>query len=113
MLLLDRYKPHLHYNFVNFCWKHKIIPYILSPHSTHLMQPLNIIVFQQVKHYHRKAIDKAVMLGATRFPVVEFFEAYSYVREQVFKRDIIISVFEKTGIYPYNPNKIVIPIREK
>ena len=77
------------------------------------MQPLNIIVFQQVKHYHRKAINKNVMLGATRFPVVEFFEIYNYIREQAFKRDTIISAFEKTGIYLYNPNKIVIPIREK
>ncbi len=77
------------------------------------MQPLDITIFQQVKHYHRKIINKAVILEITRFPVVEFFETYSYIREQAFKRDTIISAFEKTGIYPYNPNKIVIPIREK
>jgi hypothetical protein len=58
------------------------------------MQPLDVAYFQPVKHYHRKAIDKAVRLGATKFPLVEFFSAFEHIRAQVFKREIIMSAFE-------------------
>jgi len=77
MLISDGHKSHEHYDFIEYCWKHYIIPYPLPPHTTHLMQPLDVACFQPLKHYHRLAIDKAVMLGATKFPLVEFFSIYS------------------------------------
>jgi hypothetical protein len=44
------------------------------------MQPLNVVYFQPVKHYYRKIIDKAVRLGAIKFPLMEFFSAFEYIR---------------------------------
>jgi hypothetical protein len=58
------------------------------------MQFLDVAYFQPVKYYHRKAIDEAVRLGAIKFPLVEFFSAFGYIRAQVFKRETIILVFE-------------------
>jgi len=108
VLLSDRYGAHVHYDFVDYCWNNHIIPYSLPPYSTHLMQPLDVTCFQPVKHYHRKAIDKAVRLDATKFPVIEFFSAFEYIREQSFKRETIISAFEQSGIYPLNAEKVVL-----
>jgi hypothetical protein len=58
------------------------------------MQSLDIVYFQPVKYYHRKVIDEAIRLGATKFPLVEFFLAFGYIRAQAFKRETIISAFE-------------------
>jgi hypothetical protein len=66
------------------------------------MQPLNVACFQPVKHYHRKAIDHTVMLGATGFPVVEFFCIFKHIRKQAVKAETIKSAFRETGIYPIN-----------
>jgi hypothetical protein len=44
------------------------------------MQPFDVVYFQPVKHYYRKAIDKAVCLGVIKFPLVEFFSAFEYIR---------------------------------
>jgi hypothetical protein len=77
------------------------------------MQSLDIAYFQPVKHYHRKAINEAVRLGATKFPLVEFFSAFGYIRAQAFKRETIISAFEQTGIYPLNTEKVIGPLRAK
>jgi hypothetical protein len=44
------------------------------------MQSFDVVYFQFVKHYHRKAINKAVRLGAIKFPLVEFFSAFEYIR---------------------------------
>jgi hypothetical protein len=94
ILLSDEYKSHLYHDFIEYCWEYKIIPFNLLPYSTHLMQFFDVIYFQFVKHYYRKIIDKAVRLGAIKFPLVEFFSAFKYIRAQAFKREIIISVFE-------------------
>ena len=103
----------MHYDFVDYCWSHKIIPYSLPPHSTHLMQPLDVVCFQPLKHYHRKAIDNAIMHEATTFPVVEFLTVFKHIRDQAFKLETVKSSFRETGIVPLNAAKVVGPLREK
>jgi hypothetical protein len=71
------------------------------------MQSFNVVYFQSVKHYHRKAIDEAVRLGVIKFPLIEFFSTFEYIRAQIFKRETIILVFEWTGIYSLNTQKVV------
>jgi hypothetical protein len=58
------------------------------------MQFFDVTYFQSVKHYYRKTIDEAVRLDAIKFPLVKFFSTFEYIRAQIFKREIIISVFE-------------------
>ena len=75
------------------------------------MQPLDVACFQPVKHYHRQVIDRMVRLGTTTFPVVEFFNAFEYIRSQAFKPETVRSAFERTGIYPINASKVVASLR--
>ena len=50
MLIIDRYSSHLTYKFVNYCWAYNIVPFLLPAYTTHLLQPLDISVFQSYKH---------------------------------------------------------------
>jgi hypothetical protein len=52
MLIMDGYKLHLTIEFVDYCYQPdvKISLFLLPPHSTHILQPLNIGVFQSFKH---------------------------------------------------------------
>jgi hypothetical protein len=77
------------------------------------MQPFNVTYFQPVKYYYRKTIDETVRLDATKFPLIEFFSTFEYIRAQIFKRETIISVFEQIGIYLLNTEKVVKPLRAK
>ncbi|KAI0994129.1 hypothetical protein K3495_g14054 [Podosphaera aphanis] len=52
MLVMDGHGSHVTLEFVDYCHNNKILPFLLPPHSTHLLQPLDIGVFQQYKHYH-------------------------------------------------------------
>ena len=45
LLIINRYSSHINMAFINKCWELRIILVILSPHSTHRLQPLNIILF--------------------------------------------------------------------
>jgi len=52
MLVFDGHGSHLTDEFTYYCWEHDIIPFRLLSHSTHLLQPLDIGVFQPFKHWH-------------------------------------------------------------
>jgi DDE superfamily endonuclease len=54
MLVMDGYGLHLTIEFVDYCYKPnvKISVFLLLAHSTHLLQPLDIRVFQSFKHYY-------------------------------------------------------------
>ena len=59
LLLFDGYESHGTREFLEYCEKKKIIPFCLPPHTTHLLQPLDVVLFQPYKHYHAEAIDAA------------------------------------------------------
>ena len=50
----------------------KIILLRLPPHSTHFLQPLDVVIFQQWKHWHAEAIDHAVRHGIGDFDCQTF-----------------------------------------
>jgi len=113
LLLLDGYGSHCTKQFLDFCDKKNIIPFCLPSHTTHLLQPLDVVVFQPLKHYHAEAIEQATRTGCSDFNKIEFLAAIGSIREKAFKRSTIISAFKKTGLIPYNPCIVLSKLRER
>jgi hypothetical protein len=65
LLLLDGHGSHMTSKSIDYCDKNNIIPYCLPHHSTHLMQPLDLVVFSPYKHWHQEAINHATCTGCT------------------------------------------------
>ncbi|OAQ58232.1 DDE superfamily endonuclease [Pochonia chlamydosporia 170] len=107
LLILDGHGSHHTIEFIEFCNQHRIIPFAMSPNLTHILQPLDVVVFQPLKHYHAKALDVMVRDGLTNVTKIEFLSCIQSVRKQAFKRSTIISAFRKTGISPFNPQPIL------
>ena len=84
VLLLDNHGSHLTYDFLKFCENQRIIPFYLLPHMTHHLQPLDGIPFQQLKHWHGKAINEAVRLGDEWFDHREFLCTLPSVHHKAF-----------------------------
>ena len=68
------------------------IPFCLPPHSTHILQPLDV-VFQPYKHFYAEAIDVATSTGCLDFNKLEFLAALTSVRKQTVKRTTVLSTF--------------------
>jgi len=75
LLLLDGFGSHCTCKFIAFCDRNKIIPFCLPPHSTHLIQRLDIVVFQPLKHFHAEAIASATRTGCLDFNKIELLSA--------------------------------------
>jgi hypothetical protein len=87
---------------IQYCNNHKIIPFGLPPYLTHLLQLLDVIVFQLYKYYHTKALDIIVRDSLINITKLEFLGCIQQVRKQVFKQETILSAFRKTEILPLN-----------
>ena len=112
LLLLDGYGSHCTREFIEYCDSTKIIHFGLSPHSSHLLQPLDMFVFRSYKHYHSEAIETATRTGCADFDKVEFLTAIHTIREQNFKPSTICTAFHVTCLVPYNPSVILTRLRE-
>lgn len=76
MLIFDGHGSHLSQNFIDYCWQHRIRPFQLPPHTTHLLQPLDVGVFQSLKHSFKKELRKEIFQGATEISRVDFFSFF-------------------------------------
>jgi hypothetical protein len=45
LLILDDHGSHLTMDFISFCDANKILLMVFSPHSTHSLQPLDVVLF--------------------------------------------------------------------
>ena len=58
-LVLNSYESHCTSQFIDFCYKKGIIPLCLPPHSTHLLQPLNISLFGPLVKAYKKSVENS------------------------------------------------------
>jgi DDE superfamily endonuclease len=82
LLLLDGFASHIEYYFVEFAQNNRIILFSFPSHTTHLLQPLDVVCFQPFKHYHSEAIEVAVRTGDTDFSKIEFLAAFEGFHKQ-------------------------------
>jgi hypothetical protein len=111
LLLMDGHGSHVTYEFIDYCDQNQIIPFCLPPHSTHLLQPLDLVVFSPYKHWHKEAVDAATRSGCTKFTKVEFLAALQGIRNSTFKSNTIKSAWRAAGIHPWNPKDVIDQIR--
>ena len=57
LLILDRYESYGTSEFDHFCIKHLIIALCMSPHSSHLLQPLDVGCFASLKRLYSKQVE--------------------------------------------------------
>ena len=106
-LLFDGHVSHLGFEFISYCESVKIIPFCLPPHSTHLLQPLDITVFQPFKHYHSCAVEDAVRNGDIEFSKTTFLAAFQTIHNKTFQKTTILSAWKNASLFPFNPSIVI------
>jgi hypothetical protein len=83
----------------------------LPPHTSHLLQPLDVGVFSPLKRALLAKIEKLFRLDTRRIPRIEWTEAYITARAKAFTSRSIESSFRASGIYPLSPITILSTLR--
>lgn len=109
---MDEYGSHYTKEFIEFCDKAKIIPFNLPSHTTHIIRPLDVVVFQPYKHYYAEAIDALIRAGVGQYNKLEFLADFERFRARALTASTIRSAFKKTGLVPFDPNVVLVKARQ-
>jgi hypothetical protein len=105
LLIVDGHSSHLNMVFINKCWDLRIILLILPPHSTHRLQPLDVVLFGLLSLAYSQELNKfqAMSLGLTSMKKRHFLRLFRASWRTSFTEENIQKAFAKPGIWPYNP----------
>jgi hypothetical protein len=56
LLLVDGHSSHLTEEFLEYCYRHKILLAAYSPHSTYTLQPLNVMILKPLNTAYSKKL---------------------------------------------------------
>lgn len=106
MLIFDDHRSHVSESFLHYSWQHRIMPFQLPPYSTHLLQLLDIGVFQSFKYWHQIDIQNTIQYDNCEYARINFLNAYCSIRYATFRPRIVKSAWKKAGLEPFCPQAV-------
>ena len=105
VLIVDGHSSHVHYRVVEFARNHGIYMICLPPHSTHLMQPLDVGCFGLLQCIYQRQLRSwftANPLALMNKAI--FYSLLTATRYEVYTPEVIISAWKNLGCWPINMN---------
>jgi hypothetical protein len=109
LLILDGHGSHVTMDFIDYCYQNKILLIIYPPHSTHTLQPLDVVLFKPLSTAYTNQISAFIerCQGLTSMSKRDFLPLFLSAWETALKEETILRAFEATGISPLNPERIL------
>ena len=107
LLICDGHDSHITAQFVRHCIDNKIILLLLPPHSSHLLQPLDVGVFKSLKSNMTKELDGIFHTGIHRLHKAEWLKCYIKARPQALTEANIHGGWRGAGLFPRNKIRIL------
>jgi 4-hydroxybenzoate polyprenyltransferase len=106
LLVLDGHGSHETTEFMYTCFMHNIYLLFLPPHSSHVLQPLDLSIFSPLKAAYRKELGNLSLLSdSTPIGKRNFLLCYQKAREQSLIPKNIKAGWKATGLWPINMAK--------
>ena len=111
LLLMDSFSAHEDPEFIWYCGMFDIIPYRLPSHLSHRLQPLDVGVYQHLKNEQKCALRDFMIAGGMQISRFDFLNQWNRMYAAAFKACHIYVGYEKSGIFPINPEVVLGPLR--
>uniref|UniRef100_A0A8H7K2Q4 HTH CENPB-type domain-containing protein n=2 Tax=Bionectria ochroleuca TaxID=29856 RepID=A0A8H7K2Q4_BIOOC len=111
LLLMDGFAAHEDPEFLWYCDMFDIVPFKLPSHMSHLMQPLDVGVFQHVKQSQQRSLQKWVRSGGLQITRYDFLCSWKGIVKDSFRVGYIYTGFENSGLWPIDPDKVLSIVR--
>ena len=107
LLILDGHSSHATPEFDQYCTENNIITLCMPPHTSHLLQPLNVSCFSPLKRAYGHEIQELARQGVYHIDKVDFLTTYTRIRPAVFTEQNIQAGFQATGLIPPCPDRVL------
>ena len=105
LLLLDGHQSHKTIEIIDLARANNITMITLPPHTSHRLQPLDVTFFGPLKTFYNREIDHWMLRNPGKrvsdYDIVDIFRP-AYLKATTPEKGI--HGFEKTGIFPFNPD---------
>jgi hypothetical protein len=113
MLLVDGHGSHETKEFRAYAESQKIQIFSLPPHTTHILQPLDVGCFQPLKWHHGSCLDWAARTGSKVISKADFLATVAEMRRLTFTRRTILSGWRRTRLWPLEPKVVLDQLRRQ
>lgn len=110
---MDGFTGHTYMELHEYYLAFDIIIIRFPPHSTHLLQPLDVGEFQFLKQAQQRHIRQRLHHGHISFSRRDFIESFQDMFNQGFTKHHIILGFKQAGIYPTDPRPVLRRLAQK
>ena len=107
LLILDRHESHHSTEFELYCQSHNIITLCMPPHSSHLLQPLDVGCFGPLKQAYGRQIESLMRAHINHVSKVDFLCAFRKAFFASMTEKNIQGSFAGAGLVPYDPERVL------
>ena len=107
LLFVDGARVHISLEASEFCDEKNILLYLLLPNSTHILQPLNLVVMGSIKSHYRKAVQRwGVEHPLHIYNREAFVDIFQGVYDTACTESNATKGFEVAGLYPLDEGRV-------
>lgn len=107
VLILNGFGTHETLEILEYCFKNNIILRRLPSHTSHKLQPCDVAVFAPLKSAYREQVERLERGGVNTIGKEHFTSLYSPARERAFTPKNIKAGFAASGLFPFNPERVL------
>jgi hypothetical protein len=107
LLILDGHESHHSTDFETYCEENNIITLCMPPHSSHLLQPLDVGCFGPLKKAYGREIEHLIRCSITHVSKTEFLPAFYAAHQAAMTKSNIQGGVRGAGLVPLDPENVV------
>jgi hypothetical protein len=107
LLILDGHESHHSLEFQELCKENNIFTLCMPPHSSHLLQPLDVGCFSPLKRAYSREIEALIRHHINHITKLEFLPSFKAAFQQSFTSANICSAFRGAGLVPLQPDVVL------
>jgi hypothetical protein len=107
LLILDGHESHHSTEFELYCQQNNIITLCMPPHSSHLLQPLDVGCFGPLKQAYGRQVEDLMRVHINHVSKLEFLCAFRQAFFASTTERNIQGGFAGAGLVPYDPERVL------
>ena len=107
LLILDGHESHHSLEFQDLCKENNIYTLCMPPHSSHLLQPLDVGCFSPLKRAYSREVESLMRDHINHITKLEFLPAFKVAFDRAFTSANICSAFRGAGLVPLEPDTVL------
>jgi len=107
LLILDGHESHLNQDFKDYCLENKILTLYMLSHSSHILQPLDVVCFSPLKRKYSQRVRDLARRRVFHINKEGFLPAFRDAFFNVFTEANCRKAFEASGLVPINAQVVL------